>query len=114
MVEPYDIRTFHFGHPKEEVVILSLRLPQWSLRVHVNGLVLRVGAVLGRADVDAEVAACAILGCYLDGEEFPLVLVSFIGRRLEGERGSSQRVRLVNLGADGGVRAHQRALIALD
>ena len=46
---------------EEEVVVRALRLAQRRLRMHVDRLVLRIGAILGRTDVDAQVAARAVL-----------------------------------------------------
>ena len=99
---------------EEEGVVLALGVPQRRLRRHADGLALGVGLVLGRAERDAERAARAVLGRDLDrvaealevGGAERVGLVS--GRRLLEERG------LEDLGADRGVGADQRALVALD
>ena len=46
---------------EEERVVLALGVAQRRLRLHVDRLVPRIGPVLGRADVHAQVAARAVL-----------------------------------------------------
>ena len=53
------------------------------LRHHVDRLVPRVGPILGRADVDAQVAAGAVLRRHLDRVGAPLELEPLVGHRLE-------------------------------
>ena len=86
-----------------------------ALRRHVDGLVPRVRLVLGRADLDAEVAAGAVLGRHLDR------VLPALERRRPGSRSAlkvagapARALGVVDLGADGGVRADERALVALD
>ncbi len=69
---------------------------------------------LAGTDVDAEVAAGAVLRRDLDRVALPLVLVALVRRRLERLRRAGERALVVDLRADGGVRTHQRALVALD
>ena len=57
-----------------------------QLRRHVDGLVLRIGLVLGRADRHAQPAAGAILRGHLDGELLALELRALVVGRLEGRR----------------------------
>ena len=107
-------RPIQLGEFEEEVVVRALRLAQRRLRVHVDRLVLRVGAILGRADVDAQVAARAVLRRDLDREVLALVLVALEQRRLERRRRARQRALVVDLRANRRVRADERALVALD
>ena len=75
---------------------------------------LRVGLVLARADVDAGSAAGAVLGRHLDGPLQAGVVLAPGVHRLEGRGRSREECRVVDLGADGGVRAVEGALAALD
>ena len=109
-----DLGAVDLGQIEEEVVVVALGLAQRHLRRHVEGLVLRVRLVLGRADPDAELAAGAVLRRHLDGVLLAREVLGLVVHRLEGRRGALEGRRVVDLGADGGVRADQRALVALD
>ena len=73
-----------------------------------------VGLVAARADLDAHAAAGAVLDRHLHGPLLAGVLLALGVDRLEGRRSALQVHRVVDLGADAGVRAVQRALAALD
>src|SRR4029453_1441887 len=66
---------------------------------------------LGRAHGHAQVAPGAVLGCDLDRVPVALVLVAPVVDGLEGRRSVRERRRWIDLGADRGVRADQRALL---
>ena len=66
--------------------LLLLRLQDRRQRRHVDGLVLRVGLVLGRADHDAQVAAGAVLRRDLDRVLPALELRGLVVHRLESVR----------------------------
>ena len=87
---------------------------QRRLRDHVDGLVPRVGLVLGRADLHAQRAAGAVLGCNLDGVFLTGEIRRAKRHRLKHFRGAGEGGRLVEFGADGGVRTHQDTFVALD
>ena len=99
---------------QEEGVVRALGLGDRQLRGHVDGLVPRVGAVLGRTDLDAQPAARAVVRRHLDRVVEAAKLGGPVRHGLE--RGRRRRARLgrVDLGPDGCVRAHERALVALD
>src|ERR1017187_132101 len=74
------------------------------------GLTLR----LGRANFNAQSAARAILRRHLERILHFLEFFPARRSRLESGRGVSEQCRLINLGANYGVRANQHALAALD
>ncbi len=106
-------RVPHLGQPEEEVPVGTLAIERRRLRRHLERpVVLRL--VVRRADLDAERATRAVLRGDLQGvtailEPLPLRL-----GRLEAEGGLVEVRRVVDLGAECGVRAHQHALAALD
>ena len=73
-----------------------------------------VGLGLGRAHVDADAAAGAVVGRHLDRE--PVIGQVLGAERLvqEVRRGVGDRVGVEDLHADGGVGAHDGALAAVD
>ena len=103
-----------FGEREEEVPVGAFGGEESGLRGHVDGLVARVGLVLGGADLDAERAAGAVFGrdlkrVFVAGEILGFEIDGFEGVGRAGEGGG-----FVELGADGGVRADEDALVALD
>ncbi len=104
----------HLGKGEEELVVLPLGLAQRDLIRHVEGLVLDVALVLGRTDEHAGGAPRAVLGRHLNGV---LHALEFLALEVGGFVGGGRLLQLggvVDLDADGGVGADQRALPALD
>ena len=81
---------------------------------HVDGLVAHLGLGLGRADLDADAAAGAVVGSHLDGDVVVEQRLGLVGDAAEAVGGAGEGLRRVDLHADGGVRADDRALAALD
>ena len=102
------------GQVEKERVVVALGVAERRLRVHVDRLVPGVRPILGRADVHAQVAARAVLRRHLNRVRPPLELEPFVGHGLERRRRAGERAVVVHLGADGRMRTHQHALIALD
>ncbi len=73
-----------------------------------------VGAIFGRADIHAQVAAGAVLRRHLNRVGPRLELEPFVGHRLECGRCAGERAVFVHFGPDRRVRTHQHALIALN
>src|SRR3954470_23561080 len=82
--------------------------------MHVDRLVFRVRAILGRADVDAQVAAGAVFRSYLDGEGLALEFEALVGGRFERGGRAGEVGRVIDLGADRRMRTDEDALVALD
>ena len=114
MVDLRQIDARGIGQVEEERVVLALGVAERRLRVHVDRLVPRVGSILGRADVHAQVAAGAVLRRHLNRVGLRLEFVPLVGHGLERPRRAGERGVVIHLGADGCVRADQHALIALD
>jgi hypothetical protein len=112
-VDPGDPRAVHLRQVEEERIERALALPQGPLRRHVDRLPPRMGLVLGRADLDAESATGAVLGRYLQGVQ-KVFEVGFGRVPPEAVRRSGESLGRIDLGADGGMRADQGALVALD
>ena len=108
------LRTVNLGQRKEEVPVGTLGFTQRNLLGHIDGLLARIGLVLGRANTDAKRATRAIFRC--DGERVELIFLALPLRRdaLEGCRSLVCQFRREDLGADHTVRANHRALAALD
>ena len=113
MIKPRHVGPIDLRQVEEERVVGALGVAQRRLRRHVDRLVLGVGAILGRADVDTQIAAGAILGRHLNRELLSSV-PAFEQCGLEGRRRMRQRRLAVDLRSNRGVRAHERTLVALD
>src|SRR5262249_48210105 len=100
--------------PQEEAPVDDLGVVHRPGRHHVNGLVLDLALALGRAQLDAEPTARAVLGRHLKRVTGPLELAPLRGGGLESGRRARERHGRVYLGADDGVRTDQHALAALD
>ncbi len=85
-----DLAPVGFRQAEEEIPVLAFRQAQRRLRPHVDGLELRLGLVLGRADVHAERAAGAILGGDLQREFQALEIGHARVGALEGRRSAGQ------------------------
>ncbi len=107
-------RAVRFGQVEEESEVVALGVAQGLLGRHVERLVLRVRLVLRGAHGDAEAAARAVLRRDLDRVGVPLVLGALERDRLVRSGRARELRRLEDLRADRGVRAHHRALVALD
>ena len=114
MIEPRHLAAFGFRQVQEERIIFPFGFAQRRHRLHVDGFMPRVGAVLGRAHIDAQIAARAVLGRDLDRVSFVLEIDTFVGRRHEGCRSIAKLGRVVDFGADRRVRTNQRTHVALD
>ena len=103
------------GRPRKKRVVLPFRLAERRLERHVDGLAARGRPCLcpGRSPRRrrSRCSPRAPPGRSTSGRRISLPLAS---HRLEGGRGAGEQGRVVDLGADGGVRAVERALAALD
>src|SRR4029453_18179453 len=102
------------GQAEEEDPVPRFRLAKRWLRRHVDGSVADLALALGRADLDAQRAAGAILGG--DLERIPGFTELGPARRRRLERGGrlGQESRCVDLGPDDRMGTHEHALAALD
>ncbi len=114
MIDLRDRRPVHLGQAEEEVVVDPFLVAQGRLRMHVNRFVFGVRPILGGTDVHAEIAARAVFWRHLNRVALALELVAFVRRGLERLGRARERALLVHLRANRGVRADERALVALD
>ena len=102
----------------EVIEVLSFAFAQRHLVRHVDSLLVGLYAInLGkrRAGLNTQMAAGAVFGCNLNRVLHASEVAPASIRRLEGRRGLAIRIfGIVDLGADRGVRAHERALVALN
>ncbi len=98
---------------QEEVVVRLLGIEVVESGFHVDRLAARIGAVLGRAHFDAEVAAGAILRRHLQHVLLAAHVAGLHIQRIQGGGGIGQRTRFYHLGANGGVGAGGHAVVAL-
>ncbi|MNG97572.1 hypothetical protein D3C79_566900 [compost metagenome] len=98
---------------QEEVVVRLLGLEVVEPRFHVDRLAAWIGAILGRADLDAEVAAGAILRRHLQHILLTAHVAGLHIQRVQGRGGIGQRFFIHHLGADGRVGAGGHAVVAL-
>ena len=108
-----DLGAIDVGNGEEEIPVRPFAIEVRSLGLHVDGLVLDLFLVLGRAHVDAQPAAGAIVRGHLHGELPAGIFLALVIGRFESGRGIGQQGRIENLCADRGVRAAQRAQAAL-
>ncbi len=113
-VDPRHRRAVHLGEPEEERVARPLGITHSGERRHVDRLVARLRLVLRRAHGHAESTTGAVLRRDLDRVPLPRVVGGPVVDRAERARRIGQRTGCVDLGADRGVRTHERALVALD
>ena len=108
-----DLRPIHVGNRHEEVVRGALAVQVRQLRLHVDRLVLDLRLVLGRADVDAQAAAGAIVGSHLHDKLPAGELLALVVGRSKTFRSLGQQRRIEGLHANRRVRATERTQPAL-
>ncbi len=73
MVQPHDVGAIKFRQIEKEVVVGTFSVAQRRLRLHVDRLVLWIGPVFGRTNVNAKIAAGAVFRRHLNREHLSLV-----------------------------------------
>ncbi len=107
-----ELGAVHHGQGLEERDVPALLLDDREFGPEVDGLAGGVVLVLFRAGGDADAAARAVLDIDLQG--VGLVVLAADRRMLEAGRRLVQQGLVVLVGADDGMRAHERAGAALD
>ena len=99
---------------QEIIPIGDFLFAQRGLFGHIEGLAANLGFILGRADLNTEVAAGAVFRGYLDRELGAREFAVFCIDGLEGLGRVLQIGRIIHILPDAGVRAHKGAFAALD